>query len=157
LDDRAQRRRWREKWQWLCNQDDVRHPERVHWVDSPMHTDRDALLSVLMAQLSRVCLVMCFSPHAEPAGQDVLATGLHSGIPVMIWCRDGRAAARYRAEIKQLLLQHGFVELPRLVHQLRVQSGRHGLASGHLGYHLTLLWDDFDRLPEPDARLSAPM
>jgi hypothetical protein len=156
LDDRAQRRRWREKWQWLCSHDDVRHPERMHWVESPTHVDRDALLSALMAQLSRVCLVMCFSPHAEVAGHDVLATGLHSGIPVMIWCRDGRTATRYRAEI-QHLLQHGFVELPRLVHQLRVQSGRHGMASGHLGYHLTLLWDDFDRLPEPDTRLSAPV
>jgi len=82
-------------------------------------------------------------PAARDPSCDVLNTIFEVGLPVLLWARrepaDGQAAAR--AEFARLLGQEPLSLLPDRVWGLRRQAAR-SPDPGHLGHHLTLLWDD---------------
>ncbi|WP_255278910.1 VMAP-C domain-containing protein [Actinomadura madurae] len=80
------------------------------------------------------------------------------GVPVVAWCRDGRDPARFAREVKELLAAD-LMKLPRRTRELRRQAlagGPDGAGAGHLGLHLTLLFDDAERVPEPYVQLRPP-
>nr|WP_284466885.1 hypothetical protein [Actinomadura madurae] len=84
--------------------------------------------------------------------------GLLAGVPVVAWCRDGRDPARFAREVKELLAAD-LMKLPRRTRELRRQAlagGPDGAGAGHLGLHLTLLFDDAERVPEPYVQLRPP-
>ncbi|MBO2456727.1 VMAP-C domain-containing protein [Actinomadura violacea] len=142
---------WRRKWAALCG-NSVDAP--VCLVTQRGEFDQEELFSRL-AEAPAV-LALAFPPWAESDEPDEHWVGLLSGAPVMAWCRDGRDPARFAREVKDLLAAD-LMKLPRRTMELRRQalSGA-GAGSGHLGLHLTLVFDDADRIPEPYVRLRPP-
>ncbi|QKG25212.1 effector-associated domain 2-containing protein [Actinomadura verrucosospora] len=142
---------WRRKWTALCG-NSVDAP--VCLVTQRGEFDQEELFSRL-AEAPAV-LALAFPPWAESDEPDEHWVGLLSGAPVMAWCRDGRDPARFAREVKDLLAAD-LMKLPRRTMELRRQalSGA-GAGSGHLGLHLTLVFDDADRIPEPYVRLRPP-
>jgi hypothetical protein len=113
----------------------------------------------MLSEHSSVCLTMAFPPWGgDPDPLDELWVGLQAGIPILAWCRTGRDAERFAAEF-QGLLGSDPMSLPQKVLDLRRQAV---LAQGpvpandHLGLHLTLVFDDADRVPEPYMPLRPP-
>ena len=104
-----------------------------------------ALYAALKDAQEMVGAVLGQAPGPTPRDPacDVLNTLFAAGLPLVIWVRRkpecGLAAAR--AEFARLLGQEPLSQLPDRVWQLRRQAARSS-DRGHLGHHLTLLWDD---------------
>jgi hypothetical protein len=160
LHDRALHREWRRKWGWLKeNGSDPRMTVAgTHWISRPAEVNPQQLMIQLMADDPPVCIMMAFAPpDANDLGSDEFAAGVHSGAPAILWCRDSQAAAGFESEMRELLDGHGLLMLPELIHRYRQRAHFPDASPQHLGRHLTLLWDDFDRLPEElEASLLAP-
>jgi hypothetical protein len=147
---------WRRKWDWLSG----------HSIDAPVcllarpgECDKEELYSKLSGASTAV-LALAFPPwsRADDDEPDEHWVGLVAGIPVVAWCRDGRDPAQFAREVKDLLAAD-VLKLPRRTMDLRRQAlsgGPEGAGSGHLGLHLTLVFDDADRIPEPYVRLRPP-
>lgn len=144
---------WRHKWEWLSGNS----------IDAPVclvtrrgEYDTEELFSHL-SEASRTVLALAFPPWGGD-DTDEHWVGLVAGIPVVAWCRDGRDPAQFAREVKDLLAAD-LMDLPRRTMELRRQAlsgGREGAAGDHLGLHLTLVFDDADRIPEPYVRLQPP-
>jgi hypothetical protein len=105
---------------------------------------------------NRVGLVLSFPPAADDElGRDELATALYAGLPVVLWCRDARRS-ELAGEMRSLLDRAGSAELPVIAHRIRRDASRRGGDGSELAFHLSVLWDDFDRKPEPYLPLKAP-
>ncbi|WP_147339432.1 VMAP-C domain-containing protein [Actinomadura spongiicola] len=144
---------WRHKWAWL----------RGNAVDTPVclvtrrgEYDQEDLYSKL-SEASPAVLALAYPPWGgENEEPDEHWVGLLAGTPVIAWCRDGRDPGQFAREVKDLLAAD-LMKLPRRTMELRRQAlsdGREG--PGHLGLHLTLVFDDADRIPEPYVRLRPP-
>lgn len=83
-------------------------------------------------------------PPAWPAARTCpLNALLYSGVPVVAWSRAGPGPAA--AALSALFDQAPLGSLPDRVRRARLEAAD----DDHPGRHLTLLWDDPDRLP-PD-------
>ncbi|MFA1548522.1 VMAP-C domain-containing protein [Actinomadura chokoriensis] len=146
---------WRHKWEWLAGHS-VDAP--VCLVTRPGEQGKEELFSRLSGASTAV-VALAFPPWGGASDEtDEHWVGLVAGIPVIAWCRDGRDPAQFAREVKELLASD-LMKLPRRTMELRRQalsSGSAGAGSGHLGLHLTLLFDDADRIPEPYVRLRPP-
>ncbi|MGI8329939.1 effector-associated domain 2-containing protein [Actinomadura scrupuli] len=147
---------WRRKWNWLR---DNPGEATVCWVTQRGQYGGESLYNMLLSEPSSVCVAMSFPPHLERVEPpDELRIGLQAGTPIVAWCREGRDPERFAAEFQELL-DMGVLALPENVLTLRRQALLASDADSrddHLGLHLTLIFDDADRLPEPYVRLNAP-
>jgi hypothetical protein len=87
---------------------------------------------------------MLGEPVAEPEslGQfKCLGAATAAGVPVILWARRDKAAATLPKWASESFLKPP-LELPRLVHQLR--QGCTADDCEHLGWHLTLFFEDAD-------------
>ncbi len=122
---------------WLCEEQDYRNGE--------------ALFGVLNGY-DIVCLAMGFVP-SPPEETDILAAILEAGIPIVLWPRVPMRSLedsfnKFKGQLKDLFQSpQELLNLPEWVFKQRVEAGRVG--ADHHGHHLTLLWDDPNRLP-PD-------
>jgi vWA-MoxR associated protein C-terminal domain/vWA-MoxR associated protein middle region 0/Trypsin-like peptidase domain/Effector-associated domain 2 len=139
---------WRPKWQWLRSNSGTASPEAVYWLDNRGPVSAESVLSVLVEDDRRVCVVFRRPPGevADPDGDAVMAA-LAGGAPIMIWCRDPASAEVAYQEIRRLLDDGGLADLPERVRQLRNHAIQMGDPAGHPGLNLTLFWDDADRVP----------
>ncbi|WP_166655416.1 VMAP-C domain-containing protein [Actinorugispora endophytica] len=155
LRDPALRNAWLRKWEWVGRYGRIRDERSTHWVAGPGQEAPEALLTRLFNDERRVCLVVGHAPvvHADPA-RDLVRVGWQSGVPIMLWCRDVRDFADFRGQVQRLLRAGGLLDLPEQVHRLRNEAELAG-DPDHLGRHLTLLWDDADRVEGPGP-LRAP-
>jgi hypothetical protein len=146
---------WRRKWSWL---QDNPTGASVCWVARPREVDHEWLFAML-AEHSSVCLAMAFAPRGDDHGPvDELWVGLQAGTPIIVWCRDGRDPGRFTSEIQELV-ESDLMSLPQKVLQLRQEAVRartNERVNDHLGFQLTLIFDNADRLPEPYIRLRSP-
>jgi hypothetical protein len=146
---------WRHKWTWLRG-----NPADAPFclVDRKGQHDQEELFSAL-SDVSPVVLALAFPPWGNQNGEpDEHWVGLLAGVPVIIWCRDGRDPVLFAEEIKNLLAAD-LLTLPRRTMQLRRQALSAHIGDSphdHLGLHLSLIFDDADRIPEPYVRLRPP-
>ncbi|WP_026401296.1 effector-associated domain 2-containing protein [Actinomadura rifamycini] len=147
---------WRRKWKWMREHP---HDAKVCSVTQPGEYRGESLYNMLLANSSFVCLALAFPPRTDGAGApDELRIGLQAGAPVIAWCRDGLAPDMF-AEGFHELVSRGVPALPDSVLALRreaVAVRDRDPGADHLGFQLTLLFDDADRFPEPRGRLRAP-
>ncbi|WP_267898984.1 VMAP-C domain-containing protein [Thermomonospora amylolytica] len=146
---------WRRKWNWLRD-----NPARAGLCRLPRrgNTGHERLYNTLVSENSAVCVALGFPPRTDHDQPDELWVGLHAGMPIALWCRRRREPGRFFAEIEELWRQ-GALSLPQNVLELRRKALRaldEAPVDDHLGFELTLMFDDADRLPEPYVRLSAP-
>lgn len=162
--DRMRSRRlygaWQRKWRWLSANGHRDEPDAIQWLSSPGARAPHALRSGLLRSESSVALAMAFPPESSShLGLDELTAALYAGVPVVLWCRDTALRHRFEQEIRALLSGRGVVELPTLILRLRQEADEADQAGIRLGQHLTLLWDDADRIPKSMTRevpLQAP-
>ena len=129
----------------------------VHRIREPGGYD-DERLYTLLSESSTVGLAVGFPPREDgPDRVDELWVGLEAGLPVILWCRDGAASARFCEEVAAL---DGcdLPSLPAKVWELRRRAvlSRADEREAELGLHLALLFDDADRYPDIYEPLRAP-
>lgn len=149
---------WRRKWRWLATNGHRHEPDAIRWVRR--HSAPDALRSELLVDHLPVAVAMAFPPDDSASlANDEFTAALYAGVPIILWCREPALAEEFERGISALLAERSLAELPQLVLRLRRQAGRSTEQELRLGDHVTLLWDDADRIPESFARstrLSAP-
>jgi hypothetical protein len=144
---------WRSKWRWLADNGHREGPEAIYWLPGPWPKAPEALRASLLRDDSLVALAMAFPPEDSfQLKPDEFTAALYAGMPVVMWCRDNEVSARFEPEIRELLGGHGLVELPIQVLQLRQKADELEETASILGRHLTLLWDDADRIPQSFSR-----
>lgn len=123
----------------------------VLWLERPGETSRDVLLRRLADDT--LCMVQAYRPRGD---HEEMRAAVLSGIPAIVWNRDGLRPADFAHQVRTELLRDGPVGLPGRVRRVRQEAVHSAAPPGHLGSCVALLWDDADRLPEPQMQLRAP-
>ncbi len=141
--ERMQQARWHRPWQarWSVltgqlQQNGTIESESVRWAEEG-DTVRRVIVD-LENQPSLVSLVLSGEPDNA-----VVAVGLRSGVPVMVWPRGDCDPGEFAAAVQWLLHDDSSTVLRRL-RQLRTEAYQSG--PGHVGHNIVLLWDDPQRL-----------
>jgi hypothetical protein len=145
---------WGRKWRWLTR--NGRYADHSYFRDVEVHDQPDvsALRATLLRSESQVVLVMRTPPlESGGLGADAFSAGLRGGVPIMVWCRDSTMSEDFQEQIRVLLANGDLLRLPQRVFELRLLAAENaGQGGKHVGCHVTLLFDDFDRIPEPFRR-----
>ncbi|KAA2261761.1 hypothetical protein F0L68_15200 [Solihabitans fulvus] len=159
--DRLQKRElhneWQRKWRWLTVHGHREDPDAIYWLHH-QGVRPPALRAGLLRGVPPVALAMAFPPEDKhELIADELTAALYAGMPIVLWCRNALLRQRFEREIRETLTGRGLTELPSQVLRMRREADEVE-ESEPLGRHLTLLWDDADRIPESftHARLKAP-
>jgi vWA-MoxR associated protein C-terminal domain/Effector-associated domain 2/vWA-MoxR associated protein middle region 0 len=151
LSQRVLRHHWRSKWLQLRNDPAAATAFRV----TQPHQYESEQLYAMLAERTVACLAMAFPPlvgDSDPP--DELWVGLQAGTPIVVWCRDTRDPGRVISELAALI-DGDLMTLPQRVLELR-RSAVQSADRNHPGNHLTLIFDDGDRIPEPYLSLRSP-
>lgn len=160
--NRASHPQWRRKWRWLAEHGETTSGESIYWHSGTVDRPAEALYAELVGSDHLVCLVVPFSPDrfVDP-DRDPFWAALVAGIPAIVWYRRPYhevAGDRFIHEMRNLLDGRHLRELPALALQLR-REAQMTSSDRHIGRHLSVLWDDPDRIPESVSgamRLRAP-
>ncbi|GAA2729392.1 effector-associated domain 2-containing protein [Actinocorallia aurantiaca] len=148
--DQQLRRACQRKWNWFRqNSEDA----VVTWVVRPDQYGLEQLYA-LLSEHSQTCLAMSHPPREGPDPVDELHVCLQAGTPIVLWCRVETAPEDFVPGLRELLATD-LMSLPRKIQDLRRHAAQLADAT-HLGNHLTLLFEDADRLPEPYIRFRSP-
>lgn len=144
-------REWRHRWELLKRADRHSASLRDHWLWS--EGSRLQQLAVLDAALAIRSEVLSLVLHTSPGGTEPgeVMIGLRTGVPVMVWHRGKSERAAFENELSAM---HD--KLPDLVEQVRVLRGQGPKAESHVGNRVSLLWDDPERLVEPQDPPAVP-
>jgi NTP-dependent ternary conflict system VMAP-like protein/trypsin-like peptidase/effector-associated domain 2 (EAD2)-containing protein len=123
----------------------------VRWIDP----NNAAATSGLYSEFHRGPRPQCLALEQPPVlghslGGDAISSGIRTGVPVMIWCRDAAGAQSFAAELRRHLGHSDVLEMPDLVQEMRLQS------SFPAGEHITLVWDLEDEPTSLVTRYQAP-
>ena len=159
--DRLQTREWHEFWNARWQQLGADEPPSRSVCYAADTRVRSGAAQTLEQRLDEdehlVALVLSEPPLTGTGhGSQELHTALRMGLPVVIWNRADRATTGLR-EVLDDLLGGGLKRFPARVDAYRReaadQNGESASAghTGHIGRHLTVLWDDAERNPmDPD-------
>lgn len=142
-----QRPRWRRKWE--------QHQSSLQRVAFEMFTsgndnDLDELSSVLDELEDNVVGLQLTQAPSQVERDDVFGVLLQSALPLAIWGRRSLLNSTNKAELDRILQDCRLEQLPDTVKQERCQA-RNQEEGCHIGYHLSLLWDNPYLLPpKPD-------
>ncbi|HYO71168.1 MAG TPA: effector-associated domain EAD1-containing protein [Archangium sp.] len=147
---------WNEKWRLFSSS--PQSPARPVWVHRPAdHQGNRFFADLVLPEV--VCLALTMTPPAisEMTLRELLRHCLVNGMPMALWARKPEGSGEEIQTFFDGLLKE-LSQLPGAVRQARWQ-GFSSDDAGHLGKHLTLVWDDPNRLPadaRPGADFSAP-
>ncbi len=150
-------RAWQLKSQWLDTTGHVKTPpESVMWLSRPGTRAPGALYGSLLRDDSMVALAMNFPPESSAElKSDELTAALYAGIPIILWVRDETFGSNFEKELRKVLVERGLHELPAQLLRLRREADE----KQTLGSNITLIYDDYKRIPESftrSTRLQAP-
>ena len=144
---------WRKRWQYLsrCN---GKVPSAVCWPEKDGHTYNSLTASLMLDEAHReVCLALLTAPSVDTPAADLLSAGLTAGIPAAIWLRYCDGSENGADDDKKYLasaVETGALNrLPREVLKMRQKAESERQAATHPGRHLSLLWDDPNRMWSP--------
>ncbi|MCL4834978.1 MAG: caspase family protein [Caldilineaceae bacterium] len=136
---------WQEKWESFkaCRNG---HPPQVAPALCRGHEYQPGSIYSHYHQSAVHCLALTGTPSTQLNRPTPLTELLEAGIPIALWPRQGAAGPPAEDNILQALqtLLHGgtLESLP-----VRVQRARSLAGENDVPRHLTLLWDDYDRIP----------
>jgi hypothetical protein len=141
---------WGKKWRWLTTNGHKADPSYFLDVETHDHPAVTAVHATLLRNEPPIGLVMRTPPpESERLGTDAFSAGLHGGAPIMLWCRDSTMLDAFKDQIRIRFAAGDLLGLPQRVFELRLLAAEHANSRNeHVGAHVTLLWDDFDRIPE---------
>ncbi|MBF2045943.1 MAG: hypothetical protein IGS54_00835 [Elainella sp. C42_A2020_010] len=132
---------WRQKWKTLQQ---IREHSAAEAFISGEGCDPKMLLTQLKAE-TKIGLQLAQLPENEKL-KGIFTALLQSGVPVGLWARQNLTQCNSRAELDRIL-ECCVMELPEQISQVRLAACNCD-PDTHIGYHLSLLWEDPDRLPE---------
>ena len=160
--------RWRERiedvalWGFCCKHHSVYAgidtPAPQQWLYAVEYVEEynTAIDQQLQGRLAEclMCVVLPFvppeRPHEDEDRPDVLYTILDLGAPSALWPRRSGAPDWATQELPKYLQPATPDKIPAQIRAIRSRQDAYG-DPDHLGNHLTLLWEDPERLP-PHAR-----
>ena len=139
--ERSWLRRWRSRWRAVQNLTGTRYVCR---------RGQEAHLDELQAALvgHEEIAVVLLDHHIEPnaaLGPDALTVALREGVPVMLWCREPDSGEAFAAAAAELVTRGGLQQIRESVRAIRGKAHRTDTAD-HVGAHVSLIWDDPERL-----------
>jgi hypothetical protein len=142
--------RWGEKCATLKEREDQ---EFESMIDSVVEAgqDLDHLMDELSLRDRGLCVWLGFVPPAEVTAPDEFSAVISSGVPIVVWFRQIPAHVKIDASrVKQICCQSKvkLAGLRRHLWELRKDAVRNGNGND-LCHHITLLYDDYDRIPPP--------
>jgi hypothetical protein len=155
---------WHEKWPKVRETEffsaagvpdaEFRGTDGTTWLtEEAAERDHDLIYVSLIDQDGPTCLVLADTPAAGHGR--ALRLALTAGIPVLAWSRHpGADLGGGLSELLRNAAPLRLTDLPRRVLKFRRDAAGHG--GDHLGRHLTLLYDDADRIPAPGSLLQTP-
>jgi hypothetical protein len=130
--------------------------DSLYWVTNPEDYEWDSLaIKLLEDQILGLVLAKPFGKLSDEARKNVVDALLEAGTPIALWVRSNDDGEQLRSVLDSLLTQGGLPQLPAAVLHLRQRAAIEPRAS-HPGHHLTLLWDDPNRIP-PQVLLESPL
>jgi hypothetical protein len=138
---------WAERWEQFQRLNDS---DAVFWICEPdEYEEAESLCDELECE-EHTCIMMAFQPSDE-----FLDVILETGIPVALWFRnEGQTTLtpkEIRDKIESLISGKDLCRLPGLIKEIRKKAKKNVI-----GDHLTLFWEDYDRIPEFNRWLNAP-
>lgn len=149
--NRITRSRWRRRSDWLHLHGDTAGGARFEHVNG----SHQGLFAELMQHPDIPACLVVLGPSAGFVPGNI-GGWLSAGIPVIVWCRSDAVSARFDTHVLGVLNGNGVTSLPAAVWRLRQDAGRTDAPAGHVGRHITLLWDDARRLPPDERPLRQP-
>ena len=144
---------WQSNWTGILAARFTLNDPAVGWISAREQENRDRLFATLIDDAAPGCLLLEVAPVPERC--NALMAALQAGKPALLWCR--HATVDLRAALSGLMAQATPLrELPKNTFEFRRRSVSAGADEGSLVYHLTLLWDDADRVPDADSPLYMP-
>ncbi|RRR68757.1 MAG: CHAT domain-containing protein [Candidatus Viridilinea halotolerans] len=136
---------WCQRWQQLCTIQAAAYEQAMVLVADPSSYSLDGIDGDLRKSNTKVLLLFTALSSAEYEDQlDLLDTAIDIGLPSILFTRDRIGNPVETAQsICAVLTKQLLANLPRLAHEQRLAASD----EAHHGRHLTLLWDDPDRLP----------
>ncbi len=146
---------WKAKWARIPEVELRDVDAAVAWLPGDAREQGDRLFVRLTDPAAPVCLFLTVTP--VPSQCDALLAALMAGVPVLLWCR--QPSVDIRAGLSGLMTRATpgrLRDLPWDVYVFRrdAVSGRAG--PEHIAHHLTLMWDDADRIPDMGNPLQMP-
>ncbi len=136
---------WKEKWKQVCQRRQARSPQNSGLND--FVSGDCASSKVLFYQLSQPQAIgLKLAQEPLSIGKDSAFAALQAaGTPIAVWVRQPLTSVDCTSAVDQLLscCVH---DLPERVKQQRRLAYLEE-PDCHIGHHLALLWEDFDRLP----------
>jgi hypothetical protein len=155
--------RWAARWRFLGRHQHAPHARAIGFV-KPTGSSAQSLKSAMNSLPDGftddfpVCLVLAL-PMNRRAGEaerpSALRQAVEIGMPVLIWCRLPKASSQFIADMANHLHNRPVSDVPAVIQRLRQDATVRSQPADHLGQHICLLWDDYDRLT-PSLALRAP-
>lgn len=138
---------WARNWRWLKAHGRGAGIGAIREIDSHDLASVQALRGALLQQGPPAAVLMLEPlPVSEVLTVDAFTAGLRGGAPIMVWSRE-RHAAEGVAEVVRAASAQDVLGLPEQVFNFRLQAldDTNGAVGGA---HVSLVFDDFDRIPE---------
>lgn len=132
---------WRQKWQALQQIQQQRSQDVF-----VSGEDCDPRMLLRQLRLEEVVGLQLAQLPEQTKLKGIFAALLQAGLPVGLWVRENLTQCNCRSEVERIL-ECCVMELPEQVRQERSNSCDCD-PDMHIGHHLSLLWEDPDRLPE---------
>lgn len=147
-------RAWHQRWRQLLT---APAQSKVYW-SQPSGKDYFTRLESELKSDDRVVSLVLSEPPAQrgETGHQEIEAALRAGLPVIIWHRGDCTSTEFREAVTSLVTDGGIGQLPIRAKEFRHEALRLEPAQrdGHIGHHLTVLWDDPERRPDT---LDAPL
>ncbi|WP_158887082.1 effector-associated domain 2-containing protein [Amycolatopsis anabasis] len=145
-------RSWRSRWKELNHQ--LEEDGTIAVESNYCHPARDedglrTLTSVFAREGRLVSLVLGEPPAGDGTGRDQVLVGLRAGIPVIFWHRQDCRLAEFTQTVAKLLHEEAPGNVLERVRYVRANAFEGGPDTAHVGNHLTVLWDDPERVVVP--------
>ncbi len=143
---------WKSRW----NEFDPRQPVNRNLIEKVSNTENCFTRAFRLRLDEIICLVLtCALTPGSEEQHKLFALILRSGTPIALWSRKCMASPDDIQQAVETLTTSDILErLPDKVRQCRRKAW---VGGEHLpGNHLTLLWDDFNRLPHTQVYAEGP-
>lgn len=137
-------KRWQIKWAQFQQFSQTDKEEVIFWIDEQDKYTTKQLLLCLESPKNTTSVVMAFDPVNTPTNKDILPCLLQTGIPVALWLRQNcQQSQDVKEHIQAIVSCQNLRCLPEIIYQKRQEA----IDEMEVGNHLTLLWDDPERIP----------
>lgn len=158
--ERLRTQRWHRYWHQRWDQLRRAPASSVVQVSTPSGKDYLTRLDIDLRSDERIVSLVLSEPPIHPGspGQQEVEAAMRAGLPVVIWHRSDCTSSAFREAVDRLTADGGLADLPQRTKQLRLDALRQEpeLRDEHIGRHVTILWDDPERKPEPLSSPSTP-